>query len=309
MKLNEYDLVDRSNRPTTSSKVAIQIYFLNDGSYYDPYDIKDVTIFRRDTFTYPSSILDQSGLIPLAASAYAKGYFAASAGSVNGYQDPSSYFEGASSIYRIDTGQYVAVLDGDFGTTGYVSAWDINVVNGASAVGEYLDIWTIKNTANSDYQTVINSFYLQDDTFVTVTEPIIFNTNHRLITKKIPLGSKKDVKITTSFVVENANLNDAMRNLITNAAILNPAVKIEKINEDPNIPARVTVSGYENTSGVTTQTGNDTIIFTWDTENLKTHPEMVTGNLGNMRGIYVITLKYDLLSERIVTPQMYLQLV
>ena len=75
------------------------------------------------------------------------------------------------------------------------------------------------------------------------------------------------------------------------------------------MPARVEVSGYSDTSGVIKVTADDTVILTWDTEDLKTHAQLQVGNLGNMRGIYAITLKYDLLTERIVTPLMYVQLV
>ena len=86
-------------------------------------------------------------------------------------------------------------------------------------------------------------------------------------------------------------------------------IKIEKLNDDHNLPSRVEVSGYADTSGVIRLTSDNTIILPWDTEELKTHTQMTEGNLGNMRGIYAITLKYDLLTERIVAPLMYIQLV
>jgi len=307
MKLNDYDLVDRGNRPSTTNAVAIKVYFINDGDYYDPADIKDVTIFSRNTNTYPSSLLNEDGLISSSVSSLAKAYFGPS-GELP-WLDATSYFPGASGVYRVGKGEFVAVLDGNVGVTGYNPDWDLTIPNTASTVGSYLDVWTVKSTAQADYTTIINQFNLYDNTFISVTEPLLIKTNNKLVTKKIPLGSKQDLKVTTSFTIENGNISDAVKNLVSDAMIIDPMIKIEKLNDDHNLPARVEVSGYTATSGVMKVTPDNTIIFTWDTEQLKTHPELLAGNLGNMRGIYGITLKYDVLTERIVTPLMYVQLV
>jgi len=307
MKLNEFDLVDRGNRPSTTSKVAIKVYFINDGEYYDPHSIKEVAIFSRNTNTYPSSLLGEDGLISSSVSSLTKAYFAPSGGLP--WLNASDYSEGASGVYRVGLGEFVVVLDGDNGTTGYSADWDAEIENSASTVGSYLDVWTVKSTANSTYNTIINQFNLYDNTFISITEPLLVKTNNKLITKKITLGAKQDLKITTTFTIENGNISDAIKNLINDAIILNPMIKIEKLNDDYNLPARVEVSGYSDTSGVVNITSENTLIFPWDTDQLKTHPELLAGNLGNMRGIYAITLKYDLLTERIVTPLMYVQLV
>lgn len=308
MKLNGYNVTDRGNRPSPTGRLALKVYFLNDGSYVDPYEIKDVTVFSRYTNLYPSSLLDASGLIDgSSVSSLAKAYFAASGGV--SYLAESEYAPGASGIYKLGAGEYVAVLDGNDGVSGYNSDWGAVIPNTASVVGPYLDIWTVKLTAESDYTTVINQFTLFDDTFFTVTEPLLIHTTNKLVNKKIPLGAKQDLKITTTVSIENDGLSDSIKNLVDNSILLNPMLKIEKINDDPNIPARVEVSGFSDTSGLINLTHDNTVMFSWDTELLKTHAKMVSGDLGNMRGVYAVTLKYDLLTERIVTPQMYVQLV
>lgn len=307
MKLNGYSLVDRGNRPSPTDKVALKVYFINNGEYYDPADIKDVMVFSRNTNTYPSSLLDSNGLVTSAVSGLAKAYFAPSGGLA--YQDASTYSTevNASGVYRVDVGQFVVVLDAE--TSGYSEDWEATIPTTASTVGSYLDVWTIDRTGAGNYTTVINQFNLYDNTFISVTEPLLIKTNNKLITKKIPLGSKQDVKITTTFTIENGNIIDAVKNLINDAVIIDPMIKIEKLNDDHNLPSRVEVSGYADTSGAIQLTSENTIILPWDTEELKTHAQMIAGNLGNMRGIYAVTLKYDLLTERIVAPLMYIQLV
>jgi len=308
MNLNGLTITDRGNRPSTTGRLAIKVFFINDGKYYDPYEIKDMAVFSRYTNIYPSSLLNEEGILNgSAVSSLAKAYFAASDGA--SYLDENEYAFGASGIYRVGLGEYVAVLDGDSGVSGYNADWDLVVGNTASAIGSYLDVWTIKNTANSAYSTVINQFTLFDDTLFTITEPLLINTNNKLITKKIPLGSKENLKITTTFSIENGSISDSIKNLVNNSIILNPMIKIEKINDDQNIPSRVEVSGYAETSGLIQLTSENTVLFPWDTDQLKTHPELLAGNLGNMRGIYAITLKYDLMTERVITPLMYVQLV
>lgn len=307
MKLNGVSLVDRGNRPSPTDKVAIKVYFINNGEYYDPAEVKDVMVFSRNTNTYPSSLLDSDGLVTSSVSALTKAYFAPSGGLP--YLPESSYVDGigASGIYKVNTGEYVAVLDP--ATVGYSTDWAAEIPNTASTVGSYLDVWTIRRIEGAPYTTIINEFNLYDNTFISVTEPLLLKTNNQLITKKIPLGSKQDVKITTTFTIENGNISDAIKNLVGDAIIIDPMIKIEKINDDHNLPARVEVSGYADTSGVIRLTSENTIILSWDTDQLRTHAQMTAGNLGNMRGVYALTLKYDLLTERIVAPLMYIQLV
>ena len=52
---------------------------------------------------------------------------------------------------------------------------------------------------------------------------------------------------------------------------MDPMIEIVKKNTDRNLPSRVTVSGYTDTSGYMDVTSENTAIFTFDTDALKTH--------------------------------------
>jgi len=304
-------LAERNNRPSVDSRVALRVFFMNDGEYIDPVRIEDVTIFDRSAMQSPSSILTANGLIDdEVASSIAKAYFKSD--SINGWEPFTNYEEGSldsSSVYRVRQGEFLVVLDGISEIPSFHPRWETIVLNTASSVGDYIDVWTVQFPSASNPKVVINAFPLFDDTFYNLTEPLLIKTNNELTTKKITLGSKQDIKITTDFTVENRNVNSSIRNLFKTAIAVNPQIKIEKINQDPNLPARVEVSGYSQTADLIRTTGQNTFILSWDTDQLRTHAQMLAGNLGNMRGVYAITLKYDLLTERIVTPQMYVQLV
>jgi hypothetical protein len=308
MNLNGYTVTDRANRPSVDSRVALKVYFMNDGEFIDPVQIVDVAVFDRAAQQDPSSLLSSDGTLnDTVASSIAKAYFRTD--SELGWVNADTYTPPASGIFRVKQGEYVVVLDGITPATTYSERWNTDVPNTASATGDYLDVWTIKYPTASDTKVVINAFSLFNDTFYTTTEPLMIKTSHELVTKKIPIGSKQDVKITTEFTVENKNITSSIRNLFKTAVAVNPKIKIEKLNDDPNIPSRVTVYDYADTSGSIRVSSENTFIYTWDTDLLRSHAELLAGNLGNMRGVYAISLEFDMLTERIRAPQMYVQLV
>jgi hypothetical protein len=81
-------------------------------------------------------------------------------------------------------------------------------------------------------------------------------------------------------------------------------IEIYKKNQDRNLDARVEVSGYSATSGLTDTTSEGTVIFTFDTDSLKTHPRMLDGTLGSQTGTYVARLKFTALNQTIVSNDM-----
>ena len=309
MNLNGYEVTDRNNRPSVDSRIALRVFFMNDGQFIDPAQIVDVAVFAREANQDPSSLLKSDGTLndPV-VSGLAKAFFAVE--NNQGWLAVSEYQEGDGGVYRIRQGEFVVVLDGITPATVEAVRWGgTPVTNTASATGDYLDVWTIKYPAGSDTKVVINSFSLFDDAFYTTTEPLMVKTNNELVTKKIALGSKQDVKITTEFTVENRNIDASIRNLFKTTVATSPKIRIEKLNEDSNLPSRVTVYDYADTSGSIRVSSENTFIYTWDTDLLRSHTELLSGNLGNMRGIYAISLQYDMLTERIQAPLMYIQLV
>lgn len=307
MQLNGYNLQSRTARPNTDSRIALEIFFMNDGAYIDPTEIVDVCVFSASRNLYPSSLLDEDGLLDNSAvSGDCLAYFRTSGST---YLEEEEYAYGSPDVFRIKQGHYVVVLDNvTLSATTAPRFNDEEIATTASSVGEYIDVWTVLLPNTSDYKTVFQYFKLDYDTFYSLPERLLVKTHNSLTTKKIQLGSKADLKILTEFTIENRNIDKSIVNLFKTALAVNPQIQIRKINDDINIPARVDVSGWSDTSALIDVTAENTFIFTWDTSLLTTHPELLTGNLGNMRGIYSVQVRYDLLSETIYSPLFFVQL-
>lgn len=311
MRLNNLDLVDRNNRPSVDSRVALRVMFINDGEYVDPSEIRDVMVFKRTPSISPSSILDSDGLVAQEYSSYMAAYFAPSAQESGPALYPSSYQYGASGVYRYAQGDYVCVLDGISGVSGSHSLWGTQTVvaNTASTTGEYFEVWTVRYPGQSDYKTVFNWFNLYNDTFQTITEPLMIRAHNELSVKKIPIGSKRDLKITSEFTIENKEIDQNIKNLFKTNIAVNPQIEIVKVNEDINLPARVEVSGFSDTSSLIHVTSKNTFVFTWDTEDLLTHPSLLAGTFGSPTGVYYVRVKYKLMNEEIISPRLFLQVI
>lgn len=317
MNLNGYEIVDRLNRPSLNSRVAARVFFMNDGNFLDPSEIISVSIFPNSLNLYPENILNASGFLDASTIAQsAVAHYETSSGGVfntNTVKPSSSYSEGDNSIFKLGPGDYFVVIDGVTPSAfdGFIqgSTTRATISNELTAVGEYIDVWTVKHPGSSNIKTVINKITFYDNTFYSTTESPSIRAYNELVTKKIQLGAKRDIKILTEFTVENRNIDDATKNLFKTSLAVNPKIKIEKLNQESNLPARVEVSGYTDTENLIRLTSENTFLLSWDTEQLKTHPKLLSGELGSMMGVYAITLQYELLSERIVTPQMYIQLV
>jgi hypothetical protein len=225
--------------------------------------------------------------------------------------DPSNYnVTNASGIYRLSAGKYAVVLTapgqtsaGVFNLSGTPGFYP-EISNTVSTTGDYIDVWTVQRVADTDLDTIINQFTLSEDRFFGVTEPLLFTVNTRLENNHVVLGSKVDIKLTNEFTLENSNIDRSILNLFKDSLVLNPMLEIVKKNGDRNLPARVTVSGYSDTSGYTDVTANNTVIFTFDTEELKTHGELTNGNLGSLTGTYAVRLKFTALNQTIVSDDM-----
>lgn len=315
MQLNGTSVVDRNNRPTVLQRVGLRAFFINDGEYVDPYDISAVTVFDRSANFTPSTILDDNLISDVIPSSIIRMNFAPS-GDDGGFpaQDPSGYnpttdIASTSGVYRIAKGEYIVVLDGVEDSSGVYNLHGSSLIveNSASAVGDYIDVWTVMLAAGSTYQSLINDFHLNDDTFFVITQPALLTAHNKLINKHIVLGSKEDIKITTEITINNRDIDDSIKNIFKDSAILNPQILIEKLNEGtPTLPAHVTVSGYADTSALIDITSDNTMVFNFDTTTLATHASVA--DFGGLVGQYRLTVKYNLLNELIVTPPFYFTL-
>lgn len=319
MQLNGTALVDRHNRPSVGGKVAIRTLFINDGEFIDPYDVSSCTIFAKLSNASPSSIVDvDDGIIKSDATSVVLMNFGVSGGAVETasphdgtpgkttsqnlpWVAPTLYTPGsqASGIYRVGLGDYVAVLDGDVSLSGgydnrYAFQEGITVANTASSVQDYIDVWTVKLSQGGEYQLFINNFSLYNNTFTTITEPLLITTQNRLVNKKLRYGEILDMKITTEITVQNSTLPEDTKNILKDYPITNPQIKIERVNEDSiNQPARTEIQAY---TPATTTTDN-TILYNFNT----------TTALGTVvpAGTYIITAKYSYLTQTFVTVPFY----
>jgi hypothetical protein len=307
MQINNYTVIDRHSRPGVLQKVALRAFFVNDGAYQDPFEISSVTVFKLSDNTSPSTILDVEQLIDTsAASAVVKMHFKnnTSYTSSTSAFSPSNYTANstASGIYKLATGQYAVVLAPNVSTTFAGSSF----VNKASGVGDYIDVWTIRFSPDTDFKTYINEFTLHDDTLFTTTQPLLVTAANKLRTKHIKLGSKVDLTIGTEFTIGNKDIDSGIKNIFKDSVITDASIQIVKLNDDYTLPARVTVSSFANTSSLTDVTSDSTIIFNWDTNALYTLSSVQNGTFGPITGAYQVQVKFNLLNQTILSDYMNL---
>lgn len=298
MKLNGVTVVERHNRPGTLSRNVLRLEVLNSGAFQDLYEVSSVSLFRQSQNTSPSTVLTSSTqLISDTAASTVKFRWTGVKDASTFNTDPSS----ASSIYKVATGKYAVVLDG----TQTVSSLDragTEIVNTASAVGDYIDVWTVKVRESDSYQVFINPVKLFPDSFVAITEPLLLKSKTRLIPNAVRLGETVKLKIATEITVMNKNIDQSIKNTLAEGVIQDPQIRVLKHNEDSNLPARVEVLGYDDTYSLVEVTGDNTILFSFDTAVL-TNGSIT--NLGAGTGTYSVEAKYTLVDETIISPMMY----
>jgi hypothetical protein len=145
----------------------------------------------------------------------------------------------------------------------------------------------------SEYQLFINNFSLYNDTFTTITEPLLITTRNKLLNKNLRYGEHLDMKITTDITVQNNTLPEETKNILRDYQITNPQIKIERVNEDSiNQPARTEITPYVD-ANLTTE---NTILYSFNTTSLV---NVVPA------GTYIITAKYSYLTQDFVSPPFY----
>lgn len=312
MLLNNIPVSDRHNRPAVLEKVGLQAFFLLDGQYADPYQISAVTIFARSANLSPSSVLDSTTQLidPDVSSLIKMNFCNSSVDTTNVAFNASNYSGGqtASGIFRTGVGKYIVVLDGTINLSGIININGLNdtVANTASVTTDYIDVWTVKMAQGSELQSVINDFTLRKGGFTVLTEPLMLKAKSKLVNNRITLGSKVDIKVGTTIAVENTIVDDSIKNLLRENVITSGSLEIVKINEAANLPAKVTVSSFSDTSALTQMSADNVMVFTWDTNSLSTHPQVTAGNFDSTRGVYSVRARYSLFNEILVTEPMYL---
>ena len=309
MQINDNPVTTRHERPSVLGPTALILYFINDGQYVDPHSISGVSIFAASDNQSPSTVLTSDGEIDTAVTGSVLMHFSPSANANTTSIDfnPSNYnVTNASGIYRLAVGKYACVLDSPAVTPSGVFnlSGNTTILNNVDKTGDYIDVWTVKRVAGSDLDTIVNEFTLTEDRFFGVTEPLLFRVATRLENNHIVLGSKVDLKFTNEFTLENANIDRSITNLFKQSLVTDPQIEIYKQNDDRNLASRVTVSGCDQTSSLVDTTAENTVIFNFDTEALKSHPSVLDGSLGSLTGSYVARLKFTALNQNIVSNYM-----
>ena len=310
MQLNNTVIVDRGNRPNVSQRVGLRVFFINDGAYVDPYEISSVQLFKKSETLSPKTVIGDENLVsstPLMT-------FGASGQTETSHSNfnPVNYIPSvtASGIYRIGTGDYVVVLDQTLALSGFDTNTKTQVAaSSLSAVGDYVDLWTVKLDSASKYQVITNNFSLHEDTFFAFTEPLLLTTSNKLMNKKVRLGEKIDLKVATETTVQNQGMTDTLQKIFKDSVITSATMEIKKVNQDHNFDGPFTVSSFAESaadSQPVTITKDNTIIMNWDTTQLSGLSSFTNGTFGSLTGTYSVQVKYTLLNQTIISPLYYL---
>ena len=281
MKFGTATVVERYQRPGTMQRTVLRNNFMVNGTYTEPYDISSVVLFRREANISPSSVLDNSGLVsgtPL--------YTWSTSGDASAYTGASGE---ASGIYKVADGRHAVVVDG------------VNSVISNLSAGHYIEIWTVKMSAASEYQTFINEFELFQDSVLTTTEDVLLRTKHRLTPNRVRQGEVMDLKVATEVTVQNKAISQEIRNIFNQTVVDGPKFRILKHNTDLSLPQWVEVSGYTDTEDLVSITSDNTMVFRFDTTVLTSGS---IPNLGSAHGIYSVEVKYNILGETLISPRM-----
>ena len=324
-KFNGTTVIERGNRPSPIVPAKLDFYFVKAGSQVDPFQVCSVHIFPNTEFGSADQYLNRNpgataanyGLVSATNQNYLfhnykrndVGDRVGFDGNVSACPSPASYTGdlrySASSIFKVDNGHFSVILQPSgfyYAASAPANAWVTGYTNNASGTGDYLDIWTIVDVAGSKAQTYVNTFALQSANVFATTEPLLVTTNNKLIQRYVEVGSKKRIQVKTELVVDNEPVKQTLRNLMETGSLLqNPKMRIVKLNESPELTTRVMIQDFADTDGNVELDPHGTMSYLWDTATIT--PKYTDDILGGARGVYEITVKFDLVEETILSPK------
>ena len=306
MQINNFNVVSRFNRPAYNQRLALEVFFINDGVYQDPYEVSSIAIFTKETKS-TSAILDSD--TQLVSATPLMGFANSATLTTDSAFDPSNYIPSttASGIFKLGTGHFAVVLDNQLALSG---EWDGSALaaSGASAVTEYFDYWAVKHSAGSNYIVYLNEYRLFDDTFIGITQRLLTKTYTNLITKSFELGESKNLIFTNQVTVMNKDIDESIKNIFKDSVVTSASVEITKLNEGHSLPSQVQVSGFSDTSATVVVTANNEVQFLLDTTTLETKAANTTG-FGSPLGVYSARVKFTILDELIISPPLTFKVV
>jgi hypothetical protein len=340
MKYNTTQVIPRHNRPSVQQNTLLELYITNNGSYYNPFAVSSVMVFKDSTASsvelsyitngLPEPLLDlepsssRYGLVKESIQDQAVFRFAwkelglSATESLPGKNDfPYGPGNGASGIYKSGEGRFACVLDPNASSI-KASAFDSSLsngpnpydgiteadilANGCSAAGTYYDVWTVKNLETGAWETHCNKFQLVQDRVVTSTEALAITNSTQLKNKYVELGSITNLTFLNNFTIENRNIERYKRDSFRESILTDAQIKITKINESPSVSNRYTVHAFTVDDGDIRITSDDTVLYRWNTINLITQSS-ANFLMGGPTGVYECQLQLTYLDNVVLTPR------
>ena len=321
---NGVTVISRGNRPSPILPAKLDFHNYIAGAPADPFQVCSVHVFPNTQFGSADGYINRTpgdadfGLVSsTATNMLFHNYKRDNLGNRIGFDANMSAMAAesgyagdlrlaASSIFKESPGHFSVIMQpsGAYFPTSASPTWNPRYTNNASAVGSYIDIWTVVQVEGSRAQIYVNTLTMQTANTFAVTEPLEVTTTNKLIQRYIELGSKKRLQIKTEIVVDNEPLKQSIRNLIETGSLLsNPEISIVKLNESPVLTARVQITGVGGVGGFQSEgvqlDSQGTISYVWDTTNIT--PFYEDENLGGGTGVYEITVRYDVVGETIIS--------
>ena len=284
-----YTVIRRYNRPNVTSKTLLELFLANNGTYFNPDAVSAVFILPDTTRTNGSPEIyinrqtsdigtEAYGLLNATGLSSVVSHYDISCTTTGSTPDsPDVYVDSgiaASAIYTQSTGNLAVIGDG-------VAFPDL------STIGNYFDIWMIKDFSGSTYRLYWNKFTLYQDRVISYTEPYQITARNKLSQKYIPLGSKINLRVNTEHFVANKNISQDLKTIWRDSVLSDAWVQIRRRN--PQTTGEMTTIVAWTQVGVNV-TSEDTIMYLWDTD-------------GQVRGDYTVQVAYDLLEQTIYSEE------
>ena len=312
ISLNGISFSERHENPPVGGKVGLRALFYNDGQLVDPVDVSAVSVFKYSDysssalFTPADNLLSATPLMQFAPSTPIVGDptpapavdYSANWGDRVGVGGLD--FQYASGIFKVGTGDYVVPLRLDKALSGSWETSQLEASSNVSSAVSYIDVWTVKLLAGSQYQSIIHKWSLHEDTFFSVTEPLLVKTSTKLSNKHLRFGEKIDLKAPVELTVENRNISQSVINTLRSTLITDGAFKITKVNDNTSLDGPFTVYDFSDTLGSVNVTSDGTLIFTWDTSQIPT-----SSSFGEAKGTYAIQMQYSANGQKVISPRFY----
>lgn len=274
----------------------LEMFFTNNGTYFDPDTVSAVYILPDTGLTNGSPDIyinrtvsdigtDQYGLIATSSLSSVVAYFDLSNTSSPGTPDSASaydaYFNG---IFKNDNGQYCVLVDG----TNFPTFSSLGISD-----GNWFDIWLVKDFANSGkFKLYWNKFTTYNSRILTFTEPYQVSCKNKLQQKYVQLSSIETLRVTTEMFLDNKSMSRDAQSVFNELSIFDPRIRIRKRN--PQTTGQITTVVNWTGSGVDV-TSDNTILYLWNTSSQE-------------RGDYTVQVRYNILEQLIYSEEFSLVL-